>query len=487
MCDGGADRPNSWRLGGTPAATVMAESDGASVPGSSFSSCRRMRAVQVAAMAFAMTCSGPFGVEDCVRTYGAMSTSIGIILTALLWAVPQIVMTAELSTLLPLNNGGVVSWVDRAFGRTTAAIVALNMAVYQLVDLATYPSIVVEYAQDLNYELADWIPFGMAYIVVLAGVMLNLLNIEVASTLYGWLLVLVLLPFLIGLAFCTDGCPFAARAIVGRSSAIGMPLESSPRDLNLFLSTMLWLNSGWDSMGNLAAEVSSPKALVSGLLLAAAANPIVYIAAMFGALAAGPGSWSDGYLATAYGKLWAPLELWIVSMASMANLLLYVSELACLSRLVQSLSAPSGGSHLLPCWLGWGLSNKAPAAAVIVVSVVEACLVAGLSFEFLVQLSTLLHVFALWLALAAFVQLRRRSHEAERLWTAPGGWFGCAGIVGTKAPVLVLLCVSACTDWKLACAAVLGNGGFMLLLACGASSARERQMAAGAAETLVII
>ena len=77
-------------------------------------------------------------------------------------------------------------------------------------------------------------------------------------------------------------------------------------DVNLFLSSLVWLFTGWDSFGNLAEDVADPLHLVKGMLSAAVIALAVYFVCTFGALAVGPGTWQDGYLALAYAKLWAP-------------------------------------------------------------------------------------------------------------------------------------------------------------------------------------
>eukprot|EP00929_Paragymnodinium_shiwhaense_P084902 TRINITY_DN45428_c1_g1_i3.p1 TRINITY_DN45428_c1_g1~~TRINITY_DN45428_c1_g1_i3.p1 ORF type:complete len:262 (+),score=46.33 TRINITY_DN45428_c1_g1_i3:43-786(+) len=148
-----------------------------------------LQARHVAVFAFAMTCAGPFGVENCVQTFGAAWSLIGFCLTYIVYTVPQIMMTSEMSMTIPLSNGGVVAWVSRALGRRAATIVAIDMLVYQLVDLATYPTLVMGYAQALKYDIADETPTYCAYTVLGVGLLLNLFHVEVASNLYTGMVV----------------------------------------------------------------------------------------------------------------------------------------------------------------------------------------------------------------------------------------------------------------------------------------------------------
>ena len=57
---------------------------------------------------------GPFGIEDIVRAGGPFYALVGFSLL-LVWAIPEALITAELSTAMPEASGS-VAWVERAFG-----------------------------------------------------------------------------------------------------------------------------------------------------------------------------------------------------------------------------------------------------------------------------------------------------------------------------------------------------------------------------------
>jgi amino acid transporter len=57
---------------------------------------------------------GPFGIEDIVRAGGPLYALLGFSLL-LVWAVPEALITAELSTAFPEASGS-VAWVEAAFG-----------------------------------------------------------------------------------------------------------------------------------------------------------------------------------------------------------------------------------------------------------------------------------------------------------------------------------------------------------------------------------
>ena len=70
---------------------------------------------------------------------------------------PDILITSELSLMRPLSNGGVATWVFRAFGSAASGLVAANMLLYQLVDLATYPTLVAPYMENAGLWSMSWL------------------------------------------------------------------------------------------------------------------------------------------------------------------------------------------------------------------------------------------------------------------------------------------------------------------------------------------
>lgn len=421
-----------------------------------------LRVRQIAAFAFAMTCAGPFGLEDCVRNMGAPFTMLGFFFVSIFYVVPQIFMTSELSMTLPISNGGVATWVARAFGPVSAACVSLNMLLYQLVDLATYPSLAIGYAESVGYDIPDWVAPSMPLIIIAIGFLVNLLKVEVASDIFTWLLVFILAPCLSGIACAMPHFRRAWQLATGH-----MPTTEEPpvQDFGIFLSTMLWLNTGWDSMGNLASNVASPKDFVGGQLLAAFLTPFLYASCTFAALGAGQAAWGDGYLAEAYGRYYSPLAPWVCFCAGLANLLLYTSEFTTVVHLIQSMADPQDELRLLP-----RVFACSPAVPIIALTLLEGALMI-FSFQYLVQLSTLLHVFALWFALAAYIRLKYRS-DLHRAFTVPWGRCGAWAIFAVKAPVLGFLLYSACASSELIAGALGAN--LLMLLTLLSWSCRNR-------------
>lgn len=61
----------------------------------------------LASFTYVCVCGGPFGLEAAVNSGGALITVLAIPVLAIIWELPQALMTAEMATTFP-DNGGVV-------------------------------------------------------------------------------------------------------------------------------------------------------------------------------------------------------------------------------------------------------------------------------------------------------------------------------------------------------------------------------------------
>ena len=63
---------------------------------------------KLAFVAYVAVCGGPFGMEPAVNAAGALPTLILVGILAVFWAMPQALMTAEMSTTFSVNGGYIV-------------------------------------------------------------------------------------------------------------------------------------------------------------------------------------------------------------------------------------------------------------------------------------------------------------------------------------------------------------------------------------------
>lgn len=69
---------------------------------------RSMTWWQLGGFAYVNICGGPFGMESAVNAGGALLTLVTIGVLSVCWAMPQALMTAEMSTAFPVNGGLIV-------------------------------------------------------------------------------------------------------------------------------------------------------------------------------------------------------------------------------------------------------------------------------------------------------------------------------------------------------------------------------------------
>lgn len=63
---------------------------------------------KLAALSYVTVAGGPFGMENAVQAAGALPTLIMVGILAVFWAMPQALMTAEMSTAFSVNGGYIV-------------------------------------------------------------------------------------------------------------------------------------------------------------------------------------------------------------------------------------------------------------------------------------------------------------------------------------------------------------------------------------------
>ena len=67
---------------------------------------KKLGVLSLTVLIFYEVCGGPFGIEDVVRAGGPFYALVGFTLV-LVWAVPEALITAELSSAMPEDSGSV--------------------------------------------------------------------------------------------------------------------------------------------------------------------------------------------------------------------------------------------------------------------------------------------------------------------------------------------------------------------------------------------
>jgi len=105
----------------------------------------------VAVMFFCVS-GGPFGLEGVVGGVGPGVAILLLVLTPLLYSVPETLIIGELASMLPAE-GGYYQWVKRAFGRFWGFTNGWLSWMYSLIDMAIYPALFLQYLRFFTGDL----------------------------------------------------------------------------------------------------------------------------------------------------------------------------------------------------------------------------------------------------------------------------------------------------------------------------------------------
>src|SRR5207245_1875619 len=156
----------------------------------------------VAVMYFTVS-GGPFGLEGLVGSVGPGVALLLLVLTPLVFSVPETLLIGELASMLPAE-GGYYVWVKRAFGRFWGFWNGWLSWVYSLIDMAIYPVLFLQYLRFFLPGLGRFEAWVVALAVIWGATWLNLRGTRVVGTASGWFVGLVLAPFGV-LAAAGDG------------------------------------------------------------------------------------------------------------------------------------------------------------------------------------------------------------------------------------------------------------------------------------------
>src|SRR5262245_24543774 len=167
----------------------------------------------VAVMYFIVS-GGPFGVEGLVGSVGPGLALVILVVTPLVYSLPEALLIGELASMLPLE-GGYYQWVKRAFGPFWGFWNGWLSWVCSLVDMAIYPVLMIQYLKFFVPELGRLGSWLVAVAMIWIATWLNLRGTRAVGRASGGFVLLVLAPFAVTVLFAV------ARAF---ASPAGAPL-----------------------------------------------------------------------------------------------------------------------------------------------------------------------------------------------------------------------------------------------------------------------
>jgi len=423
---------------------------------------------QLALFAYTLMCAGgAYGIEQAVGAANALGVILGLVALGALWALPQALITAELSSAFP-QSGSSLYWVTAGLGERLSFVNAVCLSIGMVFDSAIWPGLLTSYASALVPALADpAAAFAVQFACVLLVVAANIAGVRslvVASVLT---LFATFTPFLF----------FApAAAALGQpwnfAAAAAAPIIA-PGGAVVFFTTLLWAYQGLANIGSLAGEVREPRtAFPRAMVMLIVLLVVTYAVPIFLGVALQPdlSQWQEGYFSTLLASIAPWLGVSITVGSSVAMLSGGLTSMAVYARFIAAAAAE--GYLPLPL-LGMQRVTrfKTPVPAILLLGCTTLAL-STVSFAGLLALDTTLNVVSTVLVVASFLRLRLARPDLPRPFEVPlGARFGSLAAWAFALPSLViaaaLLAIEAATGGAVpvACAAALCVAAYVVAVA----------------------
>lgn len=395
----------------------------------------------VAMISFFNVSGGPIGSEEIVGIGGPLLGLAGLLAMWLLFAVPQALVTAELSSAFP-HNGGYSLWVEAAFGRFWGMQESYWSWCSGVVDNALYPVLlhstiasVFESARGAKAHgdatmANEWgcitlAPCARSYairlLITAVFTLPNLVSVNLVGRGLQGLCWFVLLPF----------AALTAIAAWGAEPRRLLEVPDGGVDWLGLLSIAYWNVGGWDCASTFAGEVvepgnTFPRGLALGNVLMLGAYLLPLAAAAASPRAGDWHDWEDGSfsgIASKVGGDW--LGWWVIASSAAGNWGLFASEL--LEDSYQLLGMAEAG--MAPRFFRRRHPRfRTPWNAILFQALIIAVLI-GFDFSVILAVDNFFSAAQACLEFAAAVQLRRSAPMLERPFRVPLGTWGLAAML----------------------------------------------------------
>lgn len=360
-------------------------------------------------------------MEEMIQVSGAGMGLLLILVIPLVWALPDVLCTAELAAAIP-EEGGYVIWVRRAMGPFWSFLNAWWSWLYTLVDAATYPVLFATYVSALlksslgvatfDGRMARWC---LSLAMIVAFTLLNIRGTRSVGRASAVFALIIIGPFLL---FSLIG--------LGRLAVDPRPLAPSfsfdGKAFSAGLALAMWNFLGWDALSTVAEEVDRPeraypRAMLGGIVLVT----LVYLLPVLTGVAFYPdvSKWVEGAwpkIGQAVAGDWIGLPIGIAGIVSVVAL--FTASLLGSSRIPFVLAEQR---HLPQSLVELHPKFGTPWRALVLSGGVFAALSFG-SFIDLVSVNVVLYAFALILELASLIILRLKEPGLPRPFRIRGGW-----------------------------------------------------------------
>ncbi len=243
-------------------------------------------------------CGGSFGIEPLVGWSGPGLAMLLVVITPLVFSLPNLLMVRELQSMMPVE-GGYYHWVKQGFGPFAGYMAGWMNWVVSWVDVSIYPILAAYY---LGYFIpalregatiggitlsAGLLSFFVAALLIWLISLLQMRGAKLAGLTAGWLGVVMLIPLIL-------------MSIVGllnwirAGSTPTLPFLAGNSGLTAALSTglfvVMWNYMGWELPSAAGDEIVNPRktyprAMVLVLVAAIATYLIPLVTGLYGGAA----------------------------------------------------------------------------------------------------------------------------------------------------------------------------------------------------------
>lgn len=203
-------------------------------------------------IAFFWASGGIYGNEALLQCAPPAMVFLGLFITPIIYSVPIALMTAELATALP-KDGGLVAWVTEACGPTVGGHNTYWQWLAYIFDSSVYPVLAGQYVLTV-WSLGDSVgseATGVSIVALIIVVFVTGLKLAGTQILVRFSTLLLVMSIFPSLIYMLWGMAYLEPASWAITSGVEM-------DWSMFISWLLWLYSGFFSLGSLAGEVEKP-------------------------------------------------------------------------------------------------------------------------------------------------------------------------------------------------------------------------------------
>lgn len=225
--------------------------------------------LQVALITYFNVCGGPWGVEEVVAPLGPFIGILSLIIWPIIYCIPLIRVTSNLSTKFPLN-GGYSIWVQRAFGDFWGFQESFWSYTSGVTDNALYPGFVYQLSEQFIGVQPPLSRYFIKLVIAWLFSLPTLYHVSGFTKLMWYSAALVLIPFVV---FCVAACFQDTEP--ERLTQIAPITSNGIQDLVMVL---YWNYAGFDSASAFSNEINDiGTTMYKGLTWALLATILTYI------------------------------------------------------------------------------------------------------------------------------------------------------------------------------------------------------------------